>query len=480
MGIKNFQKWIRENHDNVISEVNDNNNKLDYIYFDLNFCLHNCIYNTKTESTLIKKLISMINNILNKFHVNNVIFVADGTAPLAKLMLQRKRRLIMMRNLDNSNKLTPLSLTAGTIFMDNLNQSLNKYIINLNKRNINVISHISNNGESEYKIMNDIKDRFNINKDKIFGILSNDSDIVVMSCFSPAYNNIRILYKDGPVRIINIKKFSKNLNTQFKNNINIDKHHLINDDITNRDFAFISLLLGNDYLPKLNYVSLDRLLNCYINTLSKFNYGLFNNDLTINVHSMSHFMMNISLDMDNTNKGWNKKFKLSKINFNMYSNYIEGLLWCMDTYLHCKCRRNDYMYQFDENIYSLGIYYYLKLNYNIIYPFENNYFVPKHINALLLIPSSYIHLIHKKYQKTIEVNFPKLYEEEKCNICINFHKNISNLNQAKVFVNFDDPNEKLTFNNQLNLLTKEYTEHKKIHKELSKDDIDLIINFLKD
>lgn len=485
MGIKHFQKWIRENHENAISEINENNNKIDYIYFDLNFCLHNCIYNTKTEETLLKKLTSMIDNIIKKFDVNNVILVADGSAPLAKLILQRKRRLMMVRNLEDTKKLNPLALTAGTIFMDNLKDSLNKYIIKLNERNINVICHISNNGESEYKIMEDIKERYENNQDKTFGILSNDADIIVMSCFSPAFKNIRIIYKDTQFSIINIKKLSKNLKNFFST-----KDSIIDEKIINRDFSFISLLLGNDYLPKLNFTSLDRLLSSYKLTLKKFNNGLFNEDNTINEDSMCNFMMNITIDMDNVNKGWNKNFKLSKMNVHLYSNYLEGLLWCMDTYIHCKCRRNDYMFLYNNidenedakslNIFSLGIYYYIKLKNTIKYPFETNYYVPKHINALLLIPVSCIHLIDKKYQKTIENNFPKLYEEEKCKLCLGYHKKMSELNSVRNFIDFDNDVEKNKYLDDINKTSKDYSEHKKTHKDLTKDEIDKIIAIIKE
>ena len=116
MGITNFHKWLRENYPQSIkSHWIDS---YDNVYIDLNFVLHYCYYGVNTITDIYIKLQSYIESILQLLQPQqNVIFATDGTAPLAKLILQRKRRLNISKQ--NANKdFSSVIFTPGTHFMN--------------------------------------------------------------------------------------------------------------------------------------------------------------------------------------------------------------------------------------------------------------------------------------------------------------------------------------------------------------------------
>ena len=53
MGITNFHHWLREKHPGCFKD-HYKNNIYDYIYIDINFLLHNAIYNAKNYHDFIK------------------------------------------------------------------------------------------------------------------------------------------------------------------------------------------------------------------------------------------------------------------------------------------------------------------------------------------------------------------------------------------------------------------------------------------
>ena len=142
MGIDHFNSWIIDNYKESL--VTNNSVKIyDYIYIDINHLLHNSIYEATDEKKFRKKLGFYLNHIFNRFICTKTIILAiDGSSPYSKLMIQRKRRIQMLKNvgnIDNDNQLdqsmmmNSMHITPGTKFMEDLNIYLNKYIAKLKK-----------------------------------------------------------------------------------------------------------------------------------------------------------------------------------------------------------------------------------------------------------------------------------------------------------------------------------------------------------
>src|SRR5439155_15625762 len=92
MGIPYFHNLLKKKYPDSYIQIK-NNNIYEYIYIDINFLLHNSIYNCKTEKEFKKKLYNQLDIIFSNFIAKKkVFFNLDGPSPFSKILLQRKRR----------------------------------------------------------------------------------------------------------------------------------------------------------------------------------------------------------------------------------------------------------------------------------------------------------------------------------------------------------------------------------------------------
>jgi 5'-3' exonuclease len=105
MGITGFYSWITANYPDSFVKLNKPI-FFNHIYIDLNYLLHMCVYNSPNIKVTVKKIETMILDICSNHHaIDTINICCDGSAPLAKLFLQRIRRLqearTMIYNKDN-------------------------------------------------------------------------------------------------------------------------------------------------------------------------------------------------------------------------------------------------------------------------------------------------------------------------------------------------------------------------------------------
>lgn len=471
MGIHNFHKWLKDNYHKCYIGT-ETPYFADHIYIDINFALHNCIYGVKSYDALMKKLTGFIDNVLDCIvPKKKLILATDGPAPYAKLLLQRERRLQMARKLGddiiNDKVVTALWFTPGTNFMMTIGDKLAEYINKIKKKfNIEVETMFNSVDEAEVKIMrkllaNNIND---INESHV--IISNDADVIVMAASTPKFNNIYVGIKmNKTTELFNIGQFVKQLNTTTNNTNNK----------SNIDFAMLSLMMGNDYLPKIMCANFEKLWECYKITLKRCKTSLVDKNNKIDPVFMAELMMQMAMTLNN---GWINKFKLSTFDEKMYTKYLEGLTWCLDIYRTGICGKYDYMYEHTPP-HPLGIHYYLKYvngNIEIKYPLN-----PSHITsegyALLLLPKKAKCLINKKYHKLIDNQLKFLYDEEDCKTCIDAHGELQKLGKSCAFMrtmgeDVDDITKKIG-----NMSVK-LGKHKKIHKDITIKDINSVISII--
>lgn len=473
MGITNFHKWIKTNHSSCIQSI-DKMIETDHLYIDVNFCLHNVVYNTKKFDVLLKKFCTFVDNMLLKIKpFKSITFATDGPAPYAKLILQRLRRQNMARNLNydiDSCEVNPICFTPGTKFMLDFGSKLENYIENLKEKyNIKIFELFKGPDEAELKIISQLLKNNNKFPNDNHIILSNDADVIVMTSVTKCYDKISIAVKlKKELNLFNVKKFSEI--------INID--HIKNYQ-NNLDIGFISLFMGNDYLPKLMYISFDGLLKAYRCTLIKNKKGLINKDYSINVNFFKDFMLSLASSFKNS--AWINSFSILNFNQKMYKNYLEGLVWCIDSYKSGICNKYDYMYNYKQSPHPLGIHYYLLFGSKIQIPEPFPIPIPDHIYALLIIPKKAINLIDAKYHIAMNKYLNFLYEEEICDICCELHTKLSGLYKTiKYMTIMEQDTSKIKQVQKLSTsLSKKLAIHRKIHKNISLKDINFVINKFK-
>jgi len=380
MGITNFYKEIKLKYKEAFFIIN--NEIFEYLYIDMNCLLHKCNYNCISIEDIIKKIVFVILEITKKVQPTKGIYLfCDGTSPFAKLLLQRERRFSMEENLS-------LNFTPGTIFLKNLPEKLENIIEILKIHlNINVYIDTLEPGESEIKIKNQILKNFNNNNQDKHVLITTDADVILILLSHISYKRCYVLDHDN---ILSLEKLYES--HQIKYNL-LDDAHI--------DFAFLSLLMGNDYLPKINLLTFDKLWESY-----KLNVK--NNKLINNINNKFILDLNLFIDILNDIIGKiGKKYKIKTNSDEHLKNYIDGLKWNLDMYINGKCVDYHFIMNNNNLIDILNLIIYLKnIDKNYLNLERNIYNKPikSELCGILLIPYKSKHLIDKKYHNFLEEN----------------------------------------------------------------------------
>ena len=330
MGIQKFTSWLKQNYSDCFNQYSyPNQYKFDDIYIDMNFIIHSCYYGAESEDKLKLKIFEYIKGLMSKCKATkNLYLYFDGSAGKIKKNTCLKR---IKLNSTVNEKISSKIFSHTSDFMKDINE-LSKILsveyLNLNN-NVNIIVNDSNNfGEAEIKIINTIIE--NKNNNHSVAIISNDSDTIIISLCSNI-NNITIF------------------NRQYFINIDKLKQLFVGEYHTNyMDFVVLSLIQGNDYFPKLKYISFDsvwKAYNLYIDTQTLVNKGkdisIYQNGITNDnfkkyieclIYCMPKQYRKCDLTTDLLIEIYNKK------------NYIECLNYCIDLYCSGKYKSETIAY----------------------------------------------------------------------------------------------------------------------------------------
>lgn len=477
MGITNFNKWIEQNYPQIIKKIDYK--EYDNVYIDLNPILHVSVNKVNNYNQLLKRITWLTDEVLK--HINpkkRLIFSTDGIPSFAKMILQRERRINMVKNIEiknTENFISPIIFTPGTKFMNNLPNFLREYFEKLQDKyfGIEIIDLTGlEYGESEFKLFNKMKDVIKLNNKESNILVSNDADVIIMALSITNNNEIYIANSGKIYREISLNR--------FLNSLNLNKY-----EYSNLDYTLLLLLLGNDYLPKLNFININMLITTYYKIKNVYKQDLIiknNNRFLININLLSKIIFTFFFN--------NKKFKSKKIhqlNFNKMKNYLEGLTWCINDYYKAKNDNMFYMYNYKKNgIDPAELYYFLKLNREeISYPIPKfKAIVNRKIYPAIVMPYKIKFLVRNEYSEKIINKFSEYYSEELCQTCSNCHKQLSNLYCSRKFL--EDTNDGTNNIDKLNIIKtniqkniKELGIHKKRnHRRLSYDRYIEIIEYL--
>ena len=280
-GITGLTKFFRSSYKKAWYSPSTNPIKSQHIAIEMNPLLHSNVRYCKSPAHFVAKVCSSLDHLLEEINpTETLIFVFDGPAPFAKLQTQRNRR----ESSPESSLLTP-----GTDFMDSMCDLVLFYILQRIKRpkfqNIKVyISGSRCPGEGELKIVNWVNTIMPNPTDSLI-VCGTDSDLLIQAINFPSVDNL-IIYQYGSdnsnmfcemsMLTKEIGKGILSLSSADDSNKNISKVPMPKNKTMDYfksgyfsskqfrlDIAFLFIIHGNDYLPKLRGVNFGRSLYVY-------------------------------------------------------------------------------------------------------------------------------------------------------------------------------------------------------------------------
>jgi hypothetical protein len=463
MGIDNFHSWLKTEYTDCFVPC-DSQNIYDYIYIDVNHLLHHSMNGSSTEEQFIEKLYASLDLLFCNFLATKKVIIAiDGTSPYSKILLQRKRRLMGINKLDMS-KLSSIQLTPGTELTKKINVHLKNYIDKMEQKYLYLdvkFEYISSfvPDEGEIKIFKKMIEYGSDDNYKTHLVVGNDADLIVLAVSVKNIQNINILIRhQKATELLSVNRLIDKFCKKISNPI-------VSKNTMRSDFAIISLMLGNDYLPKLKFIKYESIWKSYFETKAQLiTNNIFNKEVLMDF--TSNLINNII----------RKKFNPETYDKHMVINYLEGLLWCLDMYETGECSMYDYTYNYKSAPTPADINYYLSNDWtsDIQIPRSNTLPISHDVFTLLVMPKKAINLVPEKYHKYINNELKNLYELEECDNCISLKNKMSILHK-QLKKKTDESALELT-KEKIGKVNKEYHEHKKTHmNEFTVTDISKIL-----
>ena len=499
MGIPSFFSHIVKKHSECIKQI-DNKFIIDYLFLDANSIIYDSMYkllkNTNNPDNMTKNIIEAtiqkIQEYITSLNPQQLCYVAfDGNPPVAKLQQQRNRRYQSkmndtIANIINETEITKwdsAQITPGTLFMNSLMNSIrnHKFICHLDCKFY--LSDSNQPGEGEHKIFDYIRlNKNSISNESNIIIYGLDADLIMLSLNHLYLSDNIFLFRETPHFIsqinsdlkpdelysINIYELGNNIYRHMKTYT--ETHE--NKQQTIKDYIFLTLILGNDFIPHSPSVNIrkngiDLLLDTYKqlfgtntktlisnnkvqwNSVRKILISLANNELdrikqehkerdkysnrTIQTKTceekLKKFELLPSYSRDTENyinpfeKGWQHRYykKLCDIDSEnsirlMCINYFEALEWTYEYYsIGCKDWRWSYKYAYAPLLSDMIKYVsYFNVDY---LSHKNKTPINTNVQLAYVLPKESINLIPKQLQQFLLKEFAELYNNHNIEWC---------------------------------------------------------------
>lgn len=314
------------------------------LFFDFNGLLHTVVneseqFELKDNKILFPKMVEYYNHIVDFIKPDFVMVAIDGVCPRAKMIQQRIRRYKTAQNRTDLNAFDRNSISPGTKWM----KELCIYLKNFFDTQKNVIFYGADiPGEGEHTIFKYIRNDKKLESTRyvVYGL---DADLIMLSIVS-GKDDIYLLRERQEFEqdYIDKKKMYNFLD------INELKYGLVKFTETEYyikirdvdqyldDFVFFTFLLGNDFVPHLNSLSINNfgielLIENYIKVKKITNSNLVSKKfMKININMLNTMLKDI---VQNENKliiENNKKIRIQK---QQQLNYYNRN-WKSDYYYH--------------------------------------------------------------------------------------------------------------------------------------------------
>jgi 5'-3' exonuclease len=414
---------------------------------DFNGIIHPQAHLETNEEKLFRNLWNKILSYNEIYKPEQMLICADGVAPIAKIIQQRKRRYLTIykNKIDKiDSKWDTNAISAGTTFMNNLDD----FITNENKSFI--FDGSKNQGEGEHKIFHYLK-TLDFKKGVIINGL--DADLIILSLLSNINNIYLMRENNDEITYLDINELKKSLLEELKI---IWKS--LNDNEIIESYCVMCSILGNDFIPNIITLNMkNKGLTKIIEFTTKAieNNGSLVIDGKINKDCLKEIFFQISINEDtnifeevsnviqkkprdftlnsqeygiknkdkllndiyNNNKKWRSYYYKELFDINILhdssmisliiKNYITGIYW---TYNYYKGFDLDYewYYPFNYSPTSKDIYNYLNVN-NFNEITKNGSFLNSKIQLFLILPIQSHHLLDDKLKNLTKKTFKHLF-----------------------------------------------------------------------
>eukprot|EP00743_Colponemidia_sp_Colp-15_P010063 GILK01011048.1.p1 GENE.GILK01011048.1~~GILK01011048.1.p1 ORF type:complete len:812 (-),score=128.27 GILK01011048.1:190-2625(-) len=478
MGIAKYTKWIQKTFPAAYDKTQTESRFLlfDHLHIDVNALIHNSVRTASNDRHFVRNLFVRLDSILRAVRARKSITLAlDGPAPFAKVLTQRKHRSAVRVE---PGSLSTLAITPGTHFMTRLKGVLEYYAAlkmetMYAKYNVSfLVSGADAIGEGEAKLFERIASSPVDNQTHI--VIGDDADLILFALSSPKSHLFVMSATDSaanrfhskstvPLSYFSKQSFLKELESMFPNQ----------SESVRLDFVVTSLLLGNDYLPKLSSTKLwDRYLklrrnkyrDAFLIEQGTFNHK-FMSDLLGQIHDPRPRRRSSSVDssVTSTDNGGEHEGEddpayesddqaegneadeddqddelVSSVRIaGSYDckTYFEGILWILNMYMtgHCPDYRWFYRYR-HAPLPSAASQFFAELDQPLQCPQSNSLPLTPLQCALALLPATATEILPVSLHPLLGEHGPmhSLHLSENCEACANFSKQMSRLNMEMI------------------------------------------------
>ena len=278
MGIPSYFFQLMKRHKQIVSAFHPSI-KVDNLYLDSNSIIYDVVY-SKTiseslskydfETELIAHVCTKILGYLESIQPSRVFIAFDGVPPMAKIKQQRERRYkswVTSQWLNEKKAWDTVQITPGTAFMKRLDNALIQFFEPYKSKYSEFMLSTSNDyGEGEHKLFSFIREHPSKHQQQHTMIYGLDSDLIILSL-----NHLKLcerisLLREAPA--FDYKEKSNHLNVLNINQLSDCITEVMGKDKL-YDYIFMTLLLGNDFMPhfpalNLRTTGMDTLMNTYV------------------------------------------------------------------------------------------------------------------------------------------------------------------------------------------------------------------------
>jgi 5'-3' exonuclease len=271
MGIPNYFYQIIKRHKHIVTPYTSI--KIDNLYIDSNSIIYDAVQNIEKgpkhnyDNEIISFVCNKLLSYIQMINPSRVFIAFDGVPPMAKMKQQRERRYkswVLSQWLLEKKEWDTVQITPGTPFMKRLDQELHTFFQHYKSNYVDFqLSTSEESGEGEHKLFDYIRKYPEYHNDHTTMIYGLDSDLIILSLNHLPYCKQITLLREAPAFAI------KDTNLHI---LNINELAICITDIIGKnklyDYIFITLLLGNDFMPhfpalNLRTTGMDTLLTTY-------------------------------------------------------------------------------------------------------------------------------------------------------------------------------------------------------------------------
>ena len=341
MGVPSYYRKITKRFPQCVRKTKDIEGKIK-LFFDFNGLIHTVVneseqYELTDNRILFKKILLYFEHIVKYINPVFTMVCIDGVCPKAKMIQQRERRYKSTKEKEENCPLFDRNcISPGTDWM----KELCEYLMHALPKNVKFYG-ADVPGEGEHTIFNYIRnDKDNDVNYVVYGL---DADLIMLS-FVSMKDRIYLLRERQSFdkdyvgdkltfNFLDIDELKKGLIkfTEYDNNIKIKDVQQFLDD-----YVFFTFLLGNDFVPHLNSLSIkndgiEMLIKNYISMRSRLNSKLVSRKyMRINTNALYVMLKDI---VKNENKLVQENVKKIYMNKDKQLNYYDRY-WKSNYYYH--------------------------------------------------------------------------------------------------------------------------------------------------